>query len=206
MYSFINKAQEFSFTFEETPIDASAYVQPEFKFCDSEITPGFFGDIYRQKVSCDQESVRNNKSTHEHTMSEKASNESPFADLAPITVSFINSQPDLVELEKIVFSQISEKGYNSVVLDCLDIFEEDEDEEEDQYIIRKKQKKSRSQIRALKMELKSRPNWNKRSMKKLAKDLGLTSAQVYKWHWDQMKKAGKSASSNLNNKRFKSSE
>lgn len=201
MYSFIQPVQEFTFSFEDTPFNCMNYIQPELKFQDSELLTGLYGEVYKHRVSCDQDSVKNNKSTHEYTFSERET----YNDLTPVTVNFIDSQPDLNQLERIVSSQISEKGYNNVVLDCLDIFEEDETEE-DQDIIRKKQKKSRSQIRALKSEFKRNPNWTKRSMKKLAKDLNLTAAQVYKWHWDETKKADKKAKSQStqNYKRFKS--
>lgn len=37
-------------------------------------------------------------------------------------------------------------------------------------------------------EYNKNSNWSKSFIKELAKKLGLTSTQVYKWNWDQRKK------------------
>jgi hypothetical protein len=76
-----------------------------------------------------------------------------------------------------------------MVIDCLEISIDDEFDCENYDIIRKKQQKSKKQIRGLKSEFKKNPKWNKRTMRRIAKDLKLTVAQVYKWHWDQTKKS-----------------
>lgn len=145
----------------------------------------------------DQDAINKmtNDNTHSFDTTERGSvkiTDPSVDEWAPLVVPFIGNNPDIDVLEKLVNEQISEKGYNNMVLDWLDLNMEDELEEETN-IIRKKQKKSREQIRGLKKEFKKRQNWNKKSMKKLAKDLGLTTAQVYKWHWDQLNKLSKAA-------------
>lgn len=147
-------------------------------------------DKPQEKAHNDLDSAKNYKSTtNESIDSEREINNYQFDDLSPIVVPFIDNSPNLNELERIVSEQINEKGYNNVVLDCLDMSTEDDFEDEPSEIIRKKQKKSRTQIRALKSEFKKQPYWTKRFMKRFAKKIGLTMNQVYKWHWDQTNKS-----------------
>lgn len=40
----------------------------------------------------------------------------------------------------------------------------------------------------LKEEFDSNPHWSKETLFRLAKQCGLSEAQVYKWGWDQKKK------------------
>ena len=55
-------------------------------------------------------------------------------------------------------------------------------------IIRRRKRKSMEQLKQLSEEYKKNPNWNKDIMAKVARKLGLSEAQVYKWGWDQKKK------------------
>lgn len=195
---------EFTFKFDEAPQKDFSF---DFKFCEAPNYMDFCGYDLNQQVALDQDSVKQYKSTVESTDSERCA-DYHLDELSPVVVPFIGDKPHLGELERIVNLQILERGYNNVVLDCLDMSTEDEIEEENQEIIRKKQKKSRTQVRALKSEFRKRPHWTKRFMKKLAKDLGLSTSQVYKWHWDQTKKSSSNTSKtpSVSHKRVKTCE
>lgn len=195
-----NLNQEFTFCFDEEPESQQENYQFEFKFLDSDSFNNYYSKSWINDI--DQENhPKQARSTHESTSSERREIDYNLDELAPWIVSFIDNQPNLNELEQIVSDQIRDKGYNLVVLDWLDISTK-EDSEENRDIIRKKQKKSRGQIRALKAEFKKRQNWNKRYMKKLAKELGLRVEQVYKWHWDQTNKS-KSCQSDTSSESYK---
>lgn len=191
MNSLISNNHEFAFNFDDTPRRMQNELPFTFKFFDHEKDYDYSTGEPRQGKVFDQDSLKHYRSANESTVSDRCNAEYHYDEFAPIVVPFIDNNPHLGELERIVNMQINEKGYNNVVLDCLDMSTEDEIDSDNQDIIRKKQKKSRSQLKALKAEFKRRPNWTKRSMKKLAKELGLTTSQVYKWHWDQTNKLSK---------------
>jgi hypothetical protein len=205
MINILENTQDFTFCFNEEPennIESSRY---EFKFLDSSNYLNYGIEKIEDNVFDCQAKQRQTKFTYESTSSEQGEADFQMDDMAPIKVSFTDNFPNLFELEQIVCDQIKQKGYNSAVLDCLDISTKEESDDESHDIIRKKQKKSRNQICSLKAEYKRRPNWNKRSMKKLAKDLSLSLSQVYKWHWDQInkEKATQSDTSSESHKRAK---
>ena len=54
--------------------------------------------------------------------------------------------------------------------------------------IKKRQRKNREQIKLLENEYTKRQNWDRDYIMMIAKKLGLRDCQVYKWHWDQVKK------------------
>ena len=182
------------------------YYQHDFVFFDnkSDCQVPILRNII-QKVPVEQESVKNMRFACENSLSGKS--DTTNDEFAPTVVPFVQGAPDIKQLEQIVCSEISEKGYNATVLDCLDISFEDNIEEESGDIIRKKQKKSRSQIKALKVEFSRNPNWTKKWIKRIAKEVGLTTYQVYKWHWDTSNKKNKMISEPVNDyKRVKTFE
>jgi hypothetical protein len=56
--------------------------------------------------------------------------------------------------------------------------------------IKRRLRKNKDQIKVLENEYKKNADWSRDYAKKLAKSLGLSDCQVYKWHWDQRKKDG----------------
>ena len=112
-----------------------------------------------QKTSVEQESLKNMRLAWINSISGRS--ETTNDEFAPTIVPFIEGVPDINKLEEIVNNEINEKGYNATVLDCLDIDFDDDKEEDWGNIIRKKQQKSRSQIKALKVEYNRKPNWTK---------------------------------------------
>ena len=57
-----------------------------------------------------------------------------------------------------------------------------------QDLIRKRNRKSKEQIKILENEYLREQNWSKAHMKNLSKKIGLSFGQIYKWNWDQRKK------------------
>ena len=55
-------------------------------------------------------------------------------------------------------------------------------------IIRKRNRKSKEQIKFLENEYLKEQNWSKAHMRALSKKIGLSMGQIYKWNWDQRKK------------------
>ena len=53
----------------------------------------------------------------------------------------------------------------------------------------KRKRKTKSQIRLLEKEFKKNATWDKDEIKRLSLQLDLSRDQVYKWYWDQKKKA-----------------
>ena len=51
-----------------------------------------------------------------------------------------------------------------------------------------KRRKSKQQVKLLEAELEANPHWTNEDMEKIAKKIGLSKSQVYKWNWDQKKK------------------
>ena len=51
-----------------------------------------------------------------------------------------------------------------------------------------KRRKSKKQVKMLEAELEANPHWTNEDMEKIAKKIGLSKSQVYKWNWDQKKK------------------
>jgi Homeodomain len=199
--------QDNIFKYEEKyPKYEYPYFQHDFIFFDnkSECQSPVLSNIVK-KVAVEQESVKNMRLAWVNSLSAKS--ETTNDEFAPTVVPFVHGAPDIKQLELIVNSEINEKGYNATVLDCLDISFEDNIEEESGDIIRKKQKKSRSQIKALKAEFSRNPNWTKKWIKRIAKELGLTTYQVYKWHWDTSNKKNKMDTESVSsNKRMKTFE
>lgn len=101
------------------------------------------------------------------------------------TVPFSGRLPDLNALAEIVRGQIDDKGIEHVVEKCLDI----ELEDEPQPLMRKMVRKSPRQIRELRRAFRTTPEWTRKFEEKLAKSVGLTRAQVHKWHFDERKRA-----------------
>ena len=99
-------------------------------------------------------------------------------------VPFSGKIPDLNALAEIVREQISERGVEHVIEKCLDI----EFEDEPQPLMRKMVRKSPRQIRELRRAFRITPEWNRKFEEKLAKIVGLTRAQVHKWHFDERKR------------------
>lgn len=148
------------------------------------------------------ESFRNAKSTNENCL--YGNNESSNDDMVPLLTLFVEGWLDVKSLQRLVNYEIRKKGYNATVLECLDMWWDEQSDEDSGDIIRKKQPKSRAQIKALKFEYKKKQKWNKKWIKNIAKKLELTEYQVYKWHWDHSKmKNKKSSLRNKKNKRTK---
>lgn len=53
---------------------------------------------------------------------------------------------------------------------------------------RKRQRKNKNQFAQLQVMYDKNPNWEKQTIKKFAKELGLKESQIYKWNWDMRKK------------------
>lgn len=230
--SLFENNQEIVFTFDPAPVTYGFPI--EFNMNDKNMDYEYPCDEIYPKMN---NNCKQSKSTYENTSNDDstyemycnaASNSKLNIELAdnnketdswtdesqPIVVPFEGENPKICELERIINDQITKKGYNNVVLDCLELYSDDECDADNYDIIRKKQQKTKGQIKGLKSEFKKRPNWNKRSMKKLAKELGLTASQVYKWHWDQTNKMVKKSAGQSSRwkttavpcKRFKSEE
>lgn len=54
----------------------------------------------------------------------------------------------------------------------------------------KRVRKTKQQVEALTKEYEMNQNWENEDINAIASKLGLKSKQVYKWYWDQKKKAG----------------
>lgn len=104
-------------------------------------------------------------------------------------VPFNGNMPNLNVLAEMVRSQIDDKGVEFVVEKCLDL--DLELEEEPQPLMRKMVRKSPRQIRELRRAFRSTPEWSRNFEEKLATSLGLTRAQVHKWHFDEKKRNSK---------------
>lgn len=109
--------------------------------------------------SCELESIKNFKSTHKDSMCER--NYSSSDECVLSLIPFVEGDLDLKILEKLVSHDIQKRGYNATVVDCLDMWDDESNNEEKDDIIRKKQSKSKAQIKALKVEYKKKRNWNK---------------------------------------------
>ncbi len=53
---------------------------------------------------------------------------------------------------------------------------------------RRRHRKNKNQFAALQVMFEKTHNWDKNTIKKLAKESGLKEAQIYKWNWDMRKK------------------
>lgn len=51
-----------------------------------------------------------------------------------------------------------------------------------------RKRKTSEQVKSLKREFRENPNWGKRKVNELSRELNLTEPQVYKWAWDYKKK------------------
>lgn len=49
-------------------------------------------------------------------------------------------------------------------------------------------RKTKAQVKLLEQELEANTNWTHEDMDRIAKKIGLSKSQVYKWNWDQRKK------------------
>ena len=56
--------------------------------------------------------------------------------------------------------------------------------------IKRRQRKNKDQINILHSEFEKCPNWSRAFVKKISQRLGLRECQVYKWHWDMLRKSG----------------
>lgn len=56
--------------------------------------------------------------------------------------------------------------------------------------VKRRQRKSKEQLRMLEHKYEINPNWTREYIKELSRQMGLRECQVYKWHWDQRKKDG----------------
>ena len=54
--------------------------------------------------------------------------------------------------------------------------------------VKRRQRKNMDQVKILENEFAKRQNWSRSFVKWISKHVGLRECQVYKWHWDQMKK------------------
>jgi len=59
----------------------------------------------------------------------------------------------------------------------------------------KRMRKSAFQVKILEQELKMNPIWTKEDIREVCLKSGLGHSQVYKWYWDQQRKAGSKRSS-----------
>lgn len=178
--NFANSCSQFDFVFNEERTELSLQMWD-----------------YMENDFCEQESFRNNRSTNENFIS--ANNDWSSNEWVSSITPFVEGDLDVSILQKLVNFEILKKGYNSTVLECLDMWLELQSDDESSDIIRKKQPKSRAQIKALKVEYKKKKIWSKKSIKNISKKLGLTEYQVYKWHWDHSNKQTKTQ--NKRNKR-----
>jgi hypothetical protein len=55
---------------------------------------------------------------------------------------------------------------------------------------KKRMRKSTFQVKILEEELRVNPTWSKEDIRSVCKKSGLAHHQVYKWYWDQQRKAG----------------
>jgi hypothetical protein len=195
--SLFDNNQEFVFKFDDQPVQ-KYHIPIEFTLISQQYESDLQNNIINFKVDHDDSMTCKNSCNQESTFelkyssTEDISNNATSDEITPITLNFVDGEPQISELELIIAQKVAKRGYNDLVLDCLDLDDEDDFDIGNCDLIRKKQNKTKSQIRGLKAELKKRPNWTKRSMKKVAKDLGLTANQVYKWHWDQTNKSKRS--------------
>ena len=191
--SLFDNNTEFVFKFDE--IKEPKYVLPQ-EFYVNVFENDYQTNIMSYKADQDDNMSCKNGMNQESTCEVKCSasegnsgHSTDDSQIQPIMLNFINGEPQLIELENIISQKVAKGGYNDLVLDCLDLDDEDDLDIGGCAFIRKKQNKSKKQIRALKSELKKCPDWTKKSMRKLAKSIGLTANQVYKWHWDQTNKS-----------------
>jgi Homeodomain len=56
--------------------------------------------------------------------------------------------------------------------------------------IKRRQRKNKDQLGILENEFFKNPDWQREFIRNISHKLGLRECQVYKWHWDQRKKAG----------------
>lgn len=49
-------------------------------------------------------------------------------------------------------------------------------------------RKTKGQVKLLEQEMEANSNWTNEDMERIAKKIGLSKSQVYKWNWDQRKK------------------
>ena len=89
-----------------------------------------------------------------------------------------------------------DKCYNSMVDEIIKIsysMKRGEDRIEEtpkkSDLIRNRRKLRKREISFLQREFEMNPDWDKAYIKKLAEEIGLPYYKVYKWNWDQKKKA-----------------
>ena len=56
--------------------------------------------------------------------------------------------------------------------------------------IKRRQRKNKDQLKVLDIEFQKNPHWDREYIRVMAQKLGLRECQIYKWHWDQIKKHG----------------
>ena len=86
-------------------------------------------------------------------------------------------------LEEQVKVEINEKGIEFALNLCLK--SKNSEKKKAQKKLRNKQTKTKEQIEFLEQELKANPNrWTKQRRMELAREIGLSQIQVYKWFYD----------------------
>lgn len=93
------------------------------------------------------------------------------------------------DLEEYVKREIEAEGYDSVINFCLVT---NEDEEEGKVTFKKHNSKSKTQLKKLKEALERFPEkFPIKEREKLAKEIGLTEEQIYRWYYEHNPSIGK---------------
>lgn len=95
----------------------------------------------------------------------------------------VNEKVEIIVLEEQVKEEINLKGIDFALTLCLK--SKNSDKKKINKKLRNKQTKTKEQIERLEHELKADPNiWSKQKRLEIAKEIGLSQIQVYKWFYD----------------------
>ena len=89
-----------------------------------------------------------------------------------------------VDMQALLLQVQQQHDLNQAVVELLEKPLSDEENRE----IKRRQRKGKEQLALLEEEYKKNSQWNRAYMQQLAKKLGFSFSQVYKWHWDQRQK------------------